>query len=310
MAPSLRFTLVCLSLLAACAPPTGDKGGGDGTTDTTGGTTVDPDNDGDGSPASEDCDDTDADVSPLRTEVCDGKDNDCDGAIDDDDTSLDVSTGSTFYADSDGDGFGNPASTIAACGVPSEYVGNSGDCDDTDSAVHPDATEICDAASVDEDCNDQANDADPAVDPASQTTFYADFDGDGYGDPESAVAACEAPSNHVTVAGDCDDTRDDVNPDGVEVCDPDNADEDCSGAADDDDPGVDPSTQSTYYTDADGDTHGDSTLPAQRCDPGPGYADVPDDCDDGNAAVNPGATDTWYDGVNSDCDGANDYDAD
>ena len=38
------------------------------------------------------------------TEVCDEIDNDCDGDIDDDDSSVDLETGTTFYADTDGDG--------------------------------------------------------------------------------------------------------------------------------------------------------------------------------------------------------------
>ncbi len=40
------------------------------------------DNDGDGSPTGEDCDDTDPNVFPGNPEVCDGKDNNCDGIID------------------------------------------------------------------------------------------------------------------------------------------------------------------------------------------------------------------------------------
>ncbi len=40
------------------------------------------DNDQDGSPAGVDCDDNDSSRYPGNTEVCDGKDNDCDGAID------------------------------------------------------------------------------------------------------------------------------------------------------------------------------------------------------------------------------------
>ena len=52
---------------------------------------VDPltvDDDGDGfSEEQADCDDTNADLSPGATEVCDEIDNDCDGDIDDADSS-------------------------------------------------------------------------------------------------------------------------------------------------------------------------------------------------------------------------------
>ena len=47
-----------------------------------------------------DCDDTDATINPEGVEVCNDKDDDCNGLADD-------GVGSTWYADSDGDGFGN-----------------------------------------------------------------------------------------------------------------------------------------------------------------------------------------------------------
>ncbi len=40
------------------------------------------DKDGDGYPVDKDCDDTDASVHPFAPELCDGKDNDCDGEVD------------------------------------------------------------------------------------------------------------------------------------------------------------------------------------------------------------------------------------
>ena len=61
-----------------------------------------------------DCDDGDPVVNPGASEVCDGIDNDCDGDTDDDDGSLDLTTASTYYLDSDGDGHGG-SSTVQAC---------------------------------------------------------------------------------------------------------------------------------------------------------------------------------------------------
>ncbi len=57
-----------------------------------------------------------------------------------------------FYRDSDGDGFGDPNETQAACEVPANHVEDASDCDDDDPAVHPDATEVCDNG-LDDDCD-------------------------------------------------------------------------------------------------------------------------------------------------------------
>ena len=49
------------------------------------------------------------------------------------------------------------------------------DCDDTDPSVHPGATEVCDAADTDEDCDGSADETGAG----GETTWYADLDGDG-----------------------------------------------------------------------------------------------------------------------------------
>jgi hypothetical protein len=57
-------------------------------------------------PTGSDCNDNNAASFPGGEEVCDGIDNDCDALIDDDDSSLDRSSGNTYFWDSDGAAFG------------------------------------------------------------------------------------------------------------------------------------------------------------------------------------------------------------
>jgi len=163
----------------------------------TGTETVITDSDGDGFPAEEDCDDTDAAVNPSVSEVCDGVDNNCDGSIDEGLTE-------TFYADADGDGYGDLSAPAEACEVPTGHVADSTDCDDGRLDVNPGAPEVCDEAETDEDCDGLVNDDDK--DPEGGDTWYADADGDGYGDPDSAVEACARPGDTSADSDDCDDT--------------------------------------------------------------------------------------------------------
>ncbi|MFT4978235.1 MAG: hypothetical protein ACI8S6_004143, partial [Myxococcota bacterium] len=152
--PSL---LLSLSLLAACDPKEDDSGSGP------------VDADGDGFDVGTDCDDDDSAINPDAAEACDGVDNNCDG-----DTDEGVTL--TFYADSDGDDYGDLAATTEACEAASGFVDNADDCDDSDAAISPAGAEVCD--SVDNNCDGDI-DEDAAVDAG---TWYGDGDGDGYGD--------------------------------------------------------------------------------------------------------------------------------
>ena len=256
-----------------------------------------------------DCDDTSAAVNPGATEVCDAADTDedCDGDIDDADASLDLSTQLTYYTDGDGDGYGDVGATGAGhCegDQPSGMVIDNTDCDDATASVNPGATEICDALDVDEDCSGAADDDDAGVDTSTQTRFYPDGDGDGFGNLySSGTLRCDAASAEVTDNTDCNDVLAAVNPGATEVCDAADLDEDCSGTADDDDPGVDTTTQTTFYVDADGDGYGDPATTTLACDEGDGAVSDNTDCEDGLASAYPGAGETCNDGVDSDCDG-------
>lgn len=153
------------------------------------------------------------------------------------------------------------------------------------------------------------------------TTWYRDFDGDGYGDDATAVLSCPQPAAQtmkidpncidlppfflcptklvywVSQGGDCDDNNFATHPGAAEICD--GKDNDCDGQVDE---GL-PTT--TYYVDADGDGYG--TGPGlERCkNPGAGYATRAGDCNDANPAIHPDATGTIEicDGIDNDCDG-------
>ena len=98
-----------------------------------------------------DCDDLNEAVHPGGTEICnDGVDDDCDGLVDDEDDSVDTSTGVAYYSDVDGDGFGD--GEVLACTPLEGLTTAGGDCNDTDDTIHPDAEEIC-ADGIDQNCN-------------------------------------------------------------------------------------------------------------------------------------------------------------
>jgi MYXO-CTERM domain-containing protein len=250
------------------------------------------DTDGDGYMACEECDDADAAISPGADEVCDGADNDCDGTADEDDA-IDATA---WYADTDGDTYGDPADETLSCSRPEGRVADATDCDDADAAVNPGTVEVCN--DLDDDCD---GDVDGGA--ADATTWYADADGDGYGDDGDTVVSCDAPDDYAAEGGDCDSVNPAANPGAAETCD--ERDDDCDGEVDESDARDAP----VWYIDADGDGHGSSTATQRACSQPEGYAPAADDCDDADASAYPGAEEIWYDGVDQDCDG-NDTDQD
>ncbi len=228
-----------------------------------------------------DCDDSDADVSPIADETCNSVDDDCDGSTDE--GAVDATT---YYLDIDGDTYGSDSSSVTSCTVPAGVAFSGGDCDEGDDAVNPGADELCDA--VDNDCDGDVDD-----DPIDGVTYYPDADRDGWG--ADAVTACEVPDASSASSGDCDDASADAHPGAAELCN--GADDDCNGNIDD--------AGSTWYNDSDSDGFGDSSTGTGLCTPGTGQTSDGTDCDDTDASVYPDAAEVC-DGLDNDCDGSAD----
>ena len=129
-----------------------------------------------------------------------------------------------WYADADGDGFGDVNASTEACDAPSGHVQDATDCDDSDAEVSPDGTEVCNG--LDDDCDGET---DPRGLPDG-TGVYRDADGDGYGDPDAPTTVCQDTDGYVSDSSDCDDSDAAASPEGDEVCD--GLDNDCDGSVD------------------------------------------------------------------------------
>ncbi|HYV90699.1 MAG TPA: MopE-related protein [Chitinophagales bacterium] len=308
-----------------------------------------------------DCSDNNAAVYPGAQEVCNGYDDDCDGLVDALDPSLDLTTLTlwyydydhdgygttqsvvfacsepigyannqndcndndasvhapvTYYADADGDGFGNAGSTVSLCQStpPSGYVVNNTDCNDNDATVHSpqqyysDADEdgygstttavLCSStaptgySTVNTDCSD--NDA--TVHTPQQ--YYLDADQDGYGSTTTAMfCSSTAPTGYSSNNTDCNDNSASVNPGAAEVCS-NGIDDNCNGQVDEN------CNVFTYYADADGDTYGNpsNSITSSSSVPPSGYVSNNSDCNDANPNVHPGVADNCN-GIDDDCNG-------
>jgi hypothetical protein len=237
-----------------------------------------------------------------------GLDNDGDGLYDIDDTDCALIV---MCPDIDEDGF---VVSDGICEIPADK--QAGDCDDTDAAINPGVTEICDG--VDNNC-------DGNVDEGLASMYYRDSDGDGYGDPGNVTDDCSPPAGFVVDNTDCNDNNPNIYPGATEI--PNNGiDEDCDGSdlvdttlldqdgdgipdADDACPnegdlgfGIDATGCPNPAPDADGDGY---TIDED----GDGYT-IDEDCDDTNRNIYPGATEIPNNGIDEDCDGSDLVDQD
>ncbi len=235
-----------------------------------------------------DCDDADALVNPQGAEKCNGKDDNCDGAID----PAFAQGCAAYYLDADMDGFGLPKDYKCLCAAAGKYVATKGgDCNDGDPKTNPGAAEVCNGK--DDDCDETV---DPPLIPGC-VSYFADADSDGWGLATDKKCVC-SPSDayKALLAGDCDDVNPEVNPGKTEVCN--GTDDDCDGKSD---PAGTPGCQ-PWFADGDGDGYGWTPKSACLCGAlGEFVVKVGGDCDDDDALRNPAAKESCN-GSDDDCD--------
>ncbi len=226
-----------------------------------------------------------------------------------DDIDQDCDDVDTCFRDADSDGYGTDQLVDGddlTCADSPGRASVGGDCldDGANAAVtNPGAEERCNGR--DDDCDDTIDDADDSL--TGAPSHYLDADGDGAGDPNTAIDACIAPPRYVSNSADCNDLRSDVNPQADEVCN--ERDDDCDGLVDADDQLAD---SLPAYVDDDGDGFGNASLSVDLndCSLPDGFAFDAGDCDDDDETVSPDGLEIPYDGLDQDCSGGDLTDVD
>jgi len=188
-----------------------------------------------------DCDDTNAEINPGATEICNGLDDDCNGAVDE------ISCPCGYYLDEDGDGFGAVEAESDSCedSPPAGYDADGGDCDDQDPTIYEGAEEIpydgidqdCDGLDLDDldgdgfaggvdgsDCDDENANTNPG---ATEVADEVDNDCDGLVD-EGTVLYDNDGDGESQAEGDCDDSDPAIHSGAAEICG-DDVDQNCDG---------------------------------------------------------------------------------
>jgi hypothetical protein len=170
-----------------------------------------------------DCNDSNAAIKPNAIEVCNMIDDNCVAGIDEG-----LPTQS-YYPDADFDTFGSSVATAqVSCAPVSGKVTNRTDCNDSNGAIRPNATEVCNM--VDDNCAGGIDEGLPTQ------SYYPDVDMDTFGAVGStAQVYCAAIAGKVANNTDCNDNNASIRPNATETCN--GIDDNCAAGIDEGNPG-------------------------------------------------------------------------
>ncbi|HRD53324.1 MAG TPA: MopE-related protein, partial [Flavobacteriales bacterium] len=165
-----------------------------------------------------DCDDTDENIFPGATEVCDGLDNDCANGVDD------GLVFTNYWPDTDGDGFGDAsANSVSACAPPAGHVTNNTDVCPNDPLKQAPGACGCGNLETDTDgdstpdCNDGCPNDPLKITPLACGCGNAETDTDGDSTPDCVDGCPNDPLK--TTAGQCGCGNADIDSDSDGIAD-------------------------------------------------------------------------------------------